>query len=95
MSVQKRVAAMEESMDVVLNYLEQCDVLLSQFNAQHQLFMNFRDYYGSEEWHSDRQEPLEIKRGVLSEDVPYDVMLKYREVAIQLLEQATQMLKDY
>ena len=57
------------------------------------------DYYESalrdEDLKADEQHliPKELKRGVLSEDGIYDLMLNYRESAIEMMEVALEMIK--
>ena len=56
-------------------------------------------YYGSEEWYDHRSAdergelPASLPRGVLSEDAIYNLLTDNRDLAIQMLENATQMLK--
>ena len=56
------------------------------------------DYYGSPEWFDDREEdekgelPQDLKRGILSEDLPYDELIELRSLALRMLEIATDTL---
>ena len=54
------------------------------------------NYYGSEDWYSDREVdlPKDISAGVLSEDLIYDEITDIRDVAFQMLELATDILKN-
>jgi hypothetical protein len=38
--------------------------------------------------------PADLPAGVLSEDLVYDLITDVRDLAIQMLEQATEILKD-
>ena len=53
-------------------------------------------YYGSEEWYADREGELPpgVPAGVLSEDLVYDQITAVRDAAIQMLELATDILKN-
>lgn len=53
-------------------------------------------YYGSEEWFSDRESPLppSLKAGVLSEDLVYDQITDLRDACFRMLELATDILKN-
>ena len=56
-------------------------------------------YYGSDQWYDDRavddagKLPADLKRGVLTEDLIYDVLVGNRENAIRMLELGTEILK--
>ena len=54
------------------------------------------EYYGSEEWYQDREGDLPegIRAGVLSEDLVYDEITAIRDAAFQMLELATDILKN-
>ena len=58
----------------------------------------FSDYYGSPEWFDDHEAdekgelPESLKRGVLSEDAPYDALIELRSTALRMLEIATDTL---
>lgn len=97
MDALKRVEQMELNMNEMAAYLKKMEQLIDEFHKSHEQFVAFRDYYGSNDWHNDRELPLDntIKCGVLSEDLPYNAIINYREVAISMLEVATKMLKDY
>ena len=57
------------------------------------------EYYGSQEWYQDRKAdeqgrlPEGLARGVLSEDLPYDVLVDAREAALGAIEAATATLR--
>lgn len=56
-------------------------------------------YYGSQTWHEDRRAdergklPDSLARGVLTEDLPYEVLVDAREAALGALEAATALLR--
>ena len=53
-------------------------------------------YYGSEAWYADREGelPAGLRAGVLSEDAVYDEIMAVRDAAFQMLELATDILKN-
>lgn len=93
----KRIEQMEFNMDEMTDYLKKMEQLVDEFHKKHENFVAFREYYGSQDWYNDRDLSLgkTIKCGVLSEDLPYDAIINYRDVAFSMLDVATQMLKDY
>ena len=54
-------------------------------------------YYGSEDWHADRDLTLPegFKAGVLSEDSVYDAITDLRDAAFDMLELGTDILKTW
>ena len=53
-------------------------------------------YYGSDVWYADREAdlPAGLPAGVLSEDAVYDEIMAVRDAAFQMLELATDILKN-
>ena len=53
-------------------------------------------YYGSPEWYDDREGALPegTAAGVLSEDSVYDLITRLRDTAFDMLETATDILKN-
>ena len=57
-------------------------------------------YYGSNEWYQDINDdnlellPKDMNRGVLSEDGIYNMLINHKEIAIEMLELATSILKN-
>ena len=99
MSQIARIQQMEEVFDAAISSLAKFDAALGEFEeAQDDLFA-FADYYGSEDWFEDFDAsadgilPPDLKRGVLSEDLPYDAIVDYRDLCIRMLELATTALK--
>ena len=62
---------------------------------------SLNDYYGSSEWYKDIDDdklgllPKDINKGILSEDAIYNLLIDNKEVAIEMLEVATNILKNY
>ena len=95
-----RVREMEEAFDqsaVAILGLQQD---LDDFEAAQPAITRLAAYYGSEEWFEDREAdeagelPSDLVRGVLGEDLPYDLLVDYHDLAIRMLEIATKALKE-
>lgn len=92
-----RIARMEAYLNDVTTLTtklqEQLDALSAVESHAKELF----SYYGSEDWHADRDLTLPegFKAGVLSEDSVYDAFTDLRDAAFQMLELGTDMLKTW
>ena len=93
----ERIARMESYLDetavLTAKLQEQLDVAKELKEHAQTLFQ----YYGSEEWHADRELilPEGFKAGVLSEDSVYDAITDLRDAAFQMLELGTDILKNW
>ena len=92
----KRIEKMEA-------YLEECTRLNTELSLQLEKLEEAKkglselfSYYGSKKWYADREGelPQGFKAGVLSEDLIYDEIIKLRENAFEMLESATDILKN-
>ena len=92
-----RIARMESYLDEVAalttKLQEQLDAMKAAESHAKELFQ----YYGSEEWHADRDLTLPegSKAGVLSEDSVYDAITDLRDAAFDMLELGTDILKTW
>ena len=95
-----RIRAMEEAFNQAGAALLDFQQSLDDFEAVQPAISRLAAYYGSEEWFADREVdeagdlPDDLKRGVLGEDLPYDLLVDYHDLAIRLLEIATRALKE-
>ena len=85
------------------NALNECAAATAALSAQLDRMEALRDkmtglfrYYGSEAWYADREGelPAGLPAGVLSEDAVYDEIMAVRDAAFQMLELATDILKN-
>ena len=85
------------------NALNECAAATDGLSAQLDRMEALRDkmtglfrYYGSEAWYADREGelPAGLPAGVLSEDAVYDEIMAVRDAAFQMLELATDILKN-
>ena len=92
----ERVEAMEENCIQAAAALTTLEAALNQTQAALPGLRALNAYLGSPKWHQDRADdeagafPPELRRGVLSEDAIYDLLMDYRELrerALSLLEE--------
>lgn len=95
----ERIKEMEEAFDQAVEALDDLEEALDDFEEEIPNIHEVIDYYGSDEWFEDRDAdeagelPEDLKRGVLGEDLPYDALVAYHDIAIRMLEIATRALK--
>ena len=93
----ERISNMETHLDEIATLTtrlqEQLDVMKAAKGHAQALFQ----YYGSEDWHADRDLnlPEGFKAGVLSEDSVYDAITELRDAAFDMLELGTDILKTW
>lgn len=91
-----RIEEMERILDECNEATAELAGSLRRMDSLRDPMMRLFQYYGSPEWYADREGELPngIRAGVLSEDLPYNAIAEVREVAIHMLEQATDILKN-
>lgn len=94
----ERITIAEQAFDRFVAAHEQLNEALDAFDDVLDDLGLFSDYYGSPEWFDDHDAdgrgelPEDLKRGVLSEDAPYDALIELRSTALRMLEIATDTL---
>lgn len=95
----ERIQAMEEALNVSRDAADQlAEAIAAQVDALDAL-RQLSSYYGSQDWFKDREAdergrlPEDLERGVLGEDLPYEVLVDAREAALAALEVSTAMLR--
>lgn len=79
--------------------LKELERVLDFLEGHQAEFVSLVEYYGSDQRRQDLADeeqhliPSTMKRGVLSEDEIYFLMMDYRDAAIRMLEVAAPMLK--
>ena len=82
----ERVAAMEEKLDLAVSVLEKEDISLDDVLSVQPVITELAAYYSSTQWREDFEAdekgmlPGTLKRGVLSEDGIYNLLLKNKEI---------------
>lgn len=96
---EKRIAEMEAAFDAAQAALAVFEPRLTAFERAEASYTALSAYYGSEEWFADRDAdeagelPPTLKRGVLGEDLGYELLCDYYNVAVRMLELATRIVK--
>lgn len=81
----------------IINNLEKT---INDLNNIQSDIKSLNDYYGSNEWYKDIDDdklgllPKDINKGILSEDAIYNLLISNKEIAIEMLETATNILKN-
>ena len=94
----ERIQQMEELLDSSREALDALNEALHGYIAAQRSIYELNAYYGSDEWYADREAdsrgelPAELRRGVLSEDLIYDVITDNRELALMLLKAAARYI---
>ena len=91
-----RIKTMESYLNECTEAVSGLSGKLDQMDAVREHMISLFDYYGSEDWFSDRESELPegIPAGVLTEDSVYDTISEVRDTAIRMLELATDILKN-
>ena len=89
-----RISSMEKIMDEMQTGVSELRTALDQLSSGQKRYSRLIDYYGSDQWMKDYEAdeagklPADLKRGVLSEDGVYDLIIEYKELLIDLLATA-------
>ena len=91
--IEQMESYLDETTAITTKLQEQLDAIKAIKEHTQTLFQ----YYGSEDWHADRDINLPdgFKASVLSEDSVYDVITDLRDTAFQMLELGTDILKTW
>lgn len=94
-----RIKEMEEILNNSLKAINDFESALETF-VKAQIGINkVSEYYGSKEWFNDIEEydsgkvSKDVKAGILSEDMAYDMLMNNKDLAIRMLEVGTEILK--
>ena len=85
-----RIAKMENNLDVSAEAIEELSAALDKFEAAQKAWKQLSDYYGSTQWMRDFEAdeagklPKDLKRGVLSEDTVYDLIIDNRDLVVRM-----------
>ena len=95
-----RIKMMEEYLDNSAAAVEGLSKALEEYEAVQSQYKKLSDYYGSVRWMKDYEAdeagklPKDLKRGVLSEDAVYDLIIENRELVIRMLKIAANSLEN-
>ena len=92
-----RITRMESHLDEVAALTTKLQEQLDAMKAAESHAKALFQYYGSEDWHADRdmELPEGFKAGVLSKDSVYDAITDLRDAAFNMLELGTGILKTW
>ena len=96
----ERIQHFEMLLDRVAPVLENLEEALDAFDGIQEDVQELSGYYESDEWREDFEAdeagrlPLELKRGVLSEDGIYDVLSNHYALTVRLLDTVSTILKN-
>ena len=94
-----RIKEMENALNNSIKAIKEFEKALEKFVKAQDEINKVSTYYGSETWFSDVEEndsgiiPQNVKVGILSEDIAYDMLMENRELAIRMIEEGTKMAK--
>lgn len=100
MSEIERIQKMELALDEVTAAYKGLSVSLAGFSSKLGQLRALSAYYGSEAYHHDLamdeggQLPSGLKRGVLSQDAVYDLLMDLRELADEMHAVADAIIRD-
>ena len=95
-----RIKQMEEFLDASAEAVKKLSDALDSYEAVQKQYKKLSDYYGSTRWMRDFEAdeagklPKDLKRGVLSEDAVYDLIIENRELVIRMLKLASSALEN-
>lgn len=95
----ERISRMEDAMNTSREAVDQLQDAIGSLVDAMDSIRSLSEYYGSQQWFKDRgaddrgQLPDDLARGVLTEDLPYEVLVDAREAALGALEVATATLR--
>ena len=90
----QRIALMEEYLNQSAAAVEALSRALEDYLAIQPQLQALSDYYGSSQWYADRDDdeagrlPTELRRGVLSEDGAYNVLMDHQQLLTYLKQLA-------
>ena len=95
-----RISRMEQYLDASSEAVKKLSEALDGYEAVQKQYKKLSDYYGSADWMKDFEAdeagklPKDLKRGVLSEDAVYDLIIENRELVIRMLKLASSALEN-
>lgn len=94
-----RIKEMEDILDKSSELFKQLDNILDKVEANIPNYRKLDNYYSSKYWFEDEKSyskgdlPENLRCGVLSEDLAYNLFGENQDLAIRMIEIATKMLR--
>ena len=95
-----RIKQMEEYLNASAEAVKKLGEALDRYESVQKQYKKLSGYYGSSAWMKDFEAdekgllPADLKRGVLSEDAVYDLIIENRELVIRMLKLAGSSLEN-
>ncbi len=95
-----RIAEMERCLDASRRAVDDLAAAFEVYEATRKDYKKLSNYYGSTRWMGDYEAdeagklPPDLKRGVLSEDAVYDLLLDNRDLLVRMMKVITKSLED-
>ena len=95
-----RIKMMEEYLDNSAAAVTKLSEALDEYESIQKQYRKLGEYYSSERWMKDFEAdeagklPSDLKRGVLSEDAVYDLVIDNRDLVVRMMRIAAKVLED-
>ncbi len=96
----ERITAMEKNLDASAEAIRELSAALEKYESAQTAWKKLCEYYGGTQWMRDYEAdeagklPADLKRGVLSEDTVYDLIIENRDMIMKMLELARISIRD-
>lgn len=96
----ERISAMERCLDTAKEAIEKLSEAMDVYQEAEKNIAKLFSYYGSVQWMQDYEAdeqgklPEDLKRGVLSEDAVYDLIIENRELVLKMMNSATAAVRN-
>ena len=96
----ERITIMEQYLDTAKAALKTYSEALREYREIQPKLRKLAEYYSGEDWRNDFEDdsagilPSELKRGVLSEDGVYNLLIDNTELQSETLEVIAEILRD-
>ena len=96
----ERIEQMEQRLERSAGSIRELEAAVSAYEAAQDDYYKLLTYYSSAQWMRDYEAdeagklPADLKRGVLSEDAVYDLLLEHRDLMARLSRLVTRALEE-
>ena len=94
------IEQMENNLNDCMEILRKYEDILAQFRDVQKKISALSEYYGSAQWHQDFEDsengrlPADLQCGVLTEDAVWNLLTDNKQLTVEMLETAVQILKN-
>ena len=85
-----RIKRMEANLDAAREAVDRLSSAIDQYEAAQKKYFELEEYYCSRQWRKDFEDdeagrlPVDLKRGVLSEDAVYDLITEHSDLILRM-----------